>query len=165
MVYKQDLAILSTALSSLVSGLFAGAMLLIALAIVPYWQSLDPQVFHNWFLLHAHHLGDAMVPLLMASVSLSAVTFALAFRLKRKSRLLSAGAFFSLMAILVIYMIANRPVNSVLLNGESLSAITIRNSLAAWRFWHWVRVLFGVVSFGFSIATLTSLSVETELKR
>src|SRR5437899_2477688 len=65
--------------SAFLLGLLAGAMLLIALAVAPFWQSLPPAEFRAWFAANAFRIGRLMVPL-GAAAALAAVAAALAGR-------------------------------------------------------------------------------------
>src|SRR3989442_11370139 len=58
-------------------GLLAGAMLLIALAVAPFWQSQPPAEFRAWFAANAFRIGRLMIPL-GAAAALAAVVAALA---------------------------------------------------------------------------------------
>ena len=49
--------------SAFLLGLLAGAMLLIALAVAPFWQSLPPAEFRAWFAANAFRIGRLMIPL------------------------------------------------------------------------------------------------------
>jgi hypothetical protein len=44
-------------------GLLTGAMLVIAVALVPFWQSIDPLGLSRWFAAHSGRIGRLMVPL------------------------------------------------------------------------------------------------------
>src|SRR5437870_1934362 len=46
--------------SAFLLGLLAGSMLLIALAVAPFWQSLPPAEFRAWFAAHAFRIGRLM---------------------------------------------------------------------------------------------------------
>src|SRR5207247_10844602 len=48
--------------SAFLLGLLAGAMLLIALAVAPFWQSLPPAEFRAWFVPNAFRIGRLMIP-------------------------------------------------------------------------------------------------------
>ncbi len=54
--------------SVVLTGLFTGAMLLVGVALVTFWQSLEPQAFLDWFAAHSHRVGRLMVPLGGAAV-------------------------------------------------------------------------------------------------
>ncbi len=145
--YAWFLAVLSTMLT----GFFTGAMLLVALAILPYWDSLAPQAFHSWFVQNGHWLGNVMVPLLFGSLVLAIFT-TIAARENRKSFALSAAY---LLAIVVFYALYSAKINEVLLTPEMLSSAEISSLRGRWGALHWVRVILGGLSFSTSLVTLT----------
>jgi len=53
--------------SELLTGLFVGAMLLIAVSLVPYWRSLPAAAFRAWFVANSFRIGKVMVPLGIAA--------------------------------------------------------------------------------------------------
>src|SRR5215510_8102349 len=54
--------------TALIIGLLAGAMLFIGVALVPFWQGLQPAEFRAWFALHSGRIGALMIPLGIAAV-------------------------------------------------------------------------------------------------
>jgi hypothetical protein len=63
----------------LLLGLFTGAMLVIGVSFVGYWQSLEPSAFLNWFAANADRIGGLMLPLgaaaTLAALGSAAVTW------------------------------------------------------------------------------------------
>ncbi len=45
------------------NGAFIGAMILIALVLVPFWKSAPPQEFLDWFTANGDKIGSLMKPL------------------------------------------------------------------------------------------------------
>src|SRR5207245_10618722 len=86
--------------SAFLLGLLAGAMLLIALAVAPFWQSLPPAEFRAWFAANAFRIGRLMIPL-GAPAALAAVAAALAARRPpaRRSHLRAAACPLGVAAI------------------------------------------------------------------
>src|SRR5215470_5942449 len=60
-------------LAAFLLGLLAGAMLLIAVGVAPFWQTLPPLAFRGWFALHAWRIGRLMRPLGATAVLLVTV--------------------------------------------------------------------------------------------
>jgi hypothetical protein len=54
-----------------VIGLLAGAMLFIAVALMPFWQQLPPAEFRAWFAAHSGRIAELMFSLGIAAVLLS----------------------------------------------------------------------------------------------
>jgi hypothetical protein len=136
-------------------GLLAGAMLLIAVAIVPFWSSLEPTAFADWFRAYSPLLGRFMLPLGASAAILAVLAAALA-------RPLSSPRFgsFALAAALAVAVGAVYPLYFSAANaaiaGKSLGADEIAAELVRWRSWHWFRTGAGVLGF---LAALRGLSL------
>lgn len=137
-------------------GLLAGAMLLIAMAIVPFWASLEPTEFARWFREYSPLLGRIMLPL-GASATVLAVLAASLVRPLSSPRfpwfVLAAALAVAAAAIYPLYFISANEA----LAGASLTAAEIAAELDRWRTWHWVRTAAGVLGF---LATLRGLSLS-----
>ena len=141
------------AASALLLGLLAGAMLLIALAVAPFWQSLSPAEFRAWFAAHAFRIGRLMIPL-GAAAALAAVAAAAAGRglPGRASRLRAAAAA---LGIGIITLVVNEPANERFAAPGVLDDAGTRALLARWVAWHRVRVALGLVGFLAALQALT----------
>jgi len=133
-------------LSQLLTGLLVGAMLLIAVSLVPYWRSLPPLGFRAWFVAHSFHLGRVMVPLGMAA-SLSALARQLLPIAHPAGFPAAALQLAALAGVLVVYFAFNKPINDRLFSDEVLSEMGVGSLLGRWALWHWVRVGLGFVAF------------------
>jgi hypothetical protein len=80
-VLSRRLAVLTTVLV----GLLAGGMVLIEVALVPFWRSASPAEFRTWFAAHSGRLRALMVPLVAGRVGLGlAATVAAAWTLTER---------------------------------------------------------------------------------
>jgi hypothetical protein len=135
-----------TQLATFLLGLLTGAMLLIGVALVPYWGSLEPLEFSQWFAAHSSLVGRLMVPL----GSLATVSVVVAASLARARRLPSwrwlAVAAVSALLIASIYPLYYTSANAALGSG-TLAPAEVTAELARWRFWHWLRTAAGAVAF------------------
>jgi hypothetical protein len=136
--------------SAFLLGLLAGAMLLIALAVAPFWQSLPPAEFRAWFAANAFRIGRLMIPL-GAAAALAAVAAALAARglPARRSHLRAAACA---LGVAAITLAVNEPANE---RFAALGDAETRTLLARWVAWHWVRVALGVGGFLAALRALT----------
>src|SRR6476620_3272675 len=50
-------------ISAALTALFAGAMLVIRVALVPFWERLPPDAFRDWFRVNSPSIEALMVPL------------------------------------------------------------------------------------------------------
>jgi Na+-transporting NADH:ubiquinone oxidoreductase subunit NqrB len=121
-------------------------MLLIGVAIVPYWRSLEPLEFSQWFAAHATLIGRLMIPLgSLATLSvLLAASVAAVRRLPGWACL--AVAAISAGFIAAIYPLYYSGANTALGSG-TLAPAEITAELTRWRSWHWARIVAGVVAF------------------
>jgi len=139
--------------SAFLLGLLAGAMLLIALAVAPFWQSLPPAEFRAWFVANAFRIGRLMIPL-GAAAALAAVAAALAARglPTRRSHLRAAACA---LGVAAITLAVNEPANQRFAAPGALGDAETRTLLARWVAWHWVRVALGVGGFLAALRALT----------
>src|SRR5881628_4079519 len=141
--------------SAFLLGLLAGAMLLIALAVAPFWQSLPPAEFRAWFAANAFRIGRLMVPL-GAAAALAAVAAALAGRGAPGSpSLLRAAA--CAVGVGIVTLAVNEPANERFAAPGALTDAETRALLARWVAWHWVRVGLGVGGFVAALRALTGI--------
>lgn len=139
-------------------GLLAGAMLLIAVAIAPFWAALEPMEFARWFQQYSPLLGRVMLPLGASStlLVLAAAWFA-------RSASPSSFPWLALAAALAVGVAAVYPLyftsaNAALASG-SLDASQVAAELGRWRAWHWARTGAGALSF---LAALRGLARAVE---
>ena len=129
-------------LAAFLLGLFAGAMLLIALAFVPFWRTLPPGEFRAWFAAHAARIGWLMIPLGGASALVTVATL-IAVPERRGWLALATAAT---LAVVVITALVNEPANRLFAAGaltdEETAALLYR-----WAVWHSVRVALGLTAF------------------
>lgn len=134
--------------SVLASGVFLGAMVLIALAVVSFWKSLEPTVFQAWFGSHSFRLGRVMIPLGATAFVTIVVSLVLcsgggaAREVKRDLWIATA----SLVGVVVTYLGFVHPIN-LQFASETTVAGDIPALLSRWEFWHWVRVVLGTLAF------------------
>jgi Domain of unknown function (DUF1772) len=138
--------LVSTASTGL-TGLFVGAMLLIAVSLVPYWRGLAPAEFRAWFVAHSGHLGRVMVPLGMAATVGSLLALGLA-AIEGTSVTAAAIHAAGLLGVLGVYFACNKPINDLLFAGTGLADGKVADLRRRWAVWHWVRVGLGLVALG-----------------
>ncbi len=133
-----------TLTASALPGLLAGAMLLIAVALVPIWQSLEPTEFARWFRDNSLLIGRLMLPLGMGA---AIFTVAAAWVTRRRTLALAAALTVFAVATYPLYFAA---ANESIMSG-SLDASHVAAELARWKVWHWVRTTSGMLAFLLSL--------------
>jgi hypothetical protein len=127
-------------------GLLTGAMLLIGVAFVGYWQSLDPGAFLSWFAAHADRIGSVMIPL-GGATTLAAVASAVAtWRMAPAARAWTLTSAVLAALVVIVYFAAHAPRNAAFA-ARATPPERVAVELATWARWHWVRVLLGLAAF------------------
>jgi len=134
-------------------GITAGAMLTEAVVLVPYWQSLAPTTFFEWYADHAALLVDFYSPLEVGS---SAASLAAAIMFSAKA--LEGAPFMWVAAILSILVIGTffayfQGANASFAD-QSIGAHALADALNTWERWQWARVALGIAAFLASIVAL-----------
>ena len=65
-------------ISTVLLGLLGGALFLIAMGMVPYWQTLEASAFVPIFREHSSHIADFMMPLGFSATGLTWLAMGLA---------------------------------------------------------------------------------------
>jgi hypothetical protein len=127
-----------------VVGMLAGAMLLIKLVLVPFWQGVPPREFRTWFGRHSRRIRALMVPLGAAGVGTAIVTTAVEATTDGApgSAVVAAGASAGVVAVT---MRVNEPANEKLEQIDFDDAETTA-LLERWARWHDLRVGLGLLA-------------------
>ena len=121
-------------------------MLLIALAIVPFWKTLEPIEFARWFRQHSFLLGRIMLPLGASATVLAVVAASLLRPVGSPPFRWFALATAFAVAVAAICPIYFTSANAILVDGN-LEASEIAVELQRWSAWHWVRTAAGLLGF------------------
>lgn len=129
-----------TQLAVLLLGLLSGALLLLALAFVPYWQSLQPLEFTQWFGTNVHFIASVMKPLGFSATGVVWLATGLAVWKKLPTRHWLIAASVCAFIMLITFPAFFASANAALAEG-AMSAAEITQKLAQWESVHWVRVI------------------------
>lgn len=136
-------------------GLLTGAMLLIGGAIVPFWSSLEPAAFAEWFARNSGYLGNVMVPLGGLTLLLALVAAAGAWRARRPERRHFAATAALTAVVALIYFVEHASLNARIASG-TLTPDEVASALESWRAWHWLRTAAGAAGFLTALAGLAA---------
>jgi uncharacterized membrane protein len=140
--------------AALFLGLLAGAMLLIAVVLVPFWAALPPAEFRRWFAANAPRIGSLMLPLgAVAAVAAVAAVF-LEWQAPGRGWLVVAAA--GAVGVAAVTLAVNEPANQRFVAPDGLSDRDTAALLERWIRWHRVRVALGVAAFYASILALAA---------
>ncbi len=128
------------------NGAFIGAMVLIGVVLVPFWQSSEPQTFLNWFTEYGNTIGGIMIPLGPGVLILSILTFFLSSENKKLWALTSVFILINVIYFPAYYL----PTNSSFAE-QTIALTQVSAELSTWLSFHWQRVLFA------SFALITSI--------
>jgi len=138
----------------IVSGLSSGAMLTVAMVVVPFWRSISATEFLTWFAANADRMQFYFGPLQLATIVVtvaSAILFGTGHR--------SGTMLLSIAAVLAIGVLATYPLYFHSVNASFVAAsipITeVPDELARWASWQWVRTAIGLFAFVFSLLGVT----------
>ncbi|GEM_PF-5805485 len=128
-------------------GLFSGAMLFIATCLAPYWAALAPDLFRENFRVLGLFVGDKMVPLMGASIVLSALCSI--FCKDDRGRWI---VVFGLVILIVpTYLVVHAPINELFFGPDPISAADLLELRRRWITWHWARTFAGLSAFGIAV--------------
>jgi hypothetical protein len=140
------IASLLMVLSSLVLGLLAGGMLVIGVALIPFWRSLPATDFQAWFASHSHLIGRLMIPLGVGGVAVTVASLVACWRQPGARRRWLLVAAISVVGVMVTYPIFFAAANGAFERG-GLSDPAVRALLDRWTSWHWLRTGLGTLGF------------------
>jgi hypothetical protein len=141
----------------LLLGLFTGAMLVIGVSFVGYWQSLEPSAFLNWFAANAGRIGGLMLPLGAAATLAALGSAAVTWSSGDRARWWSTASAVLTVSILVVYFVVHAPRNAAF-SSAGLPPERVTGELAAWARWHWVRVTLGMAAFWTQLVAIRARS-------
>ena len=129
---KTTLQILIIALNSA----FIGAMLLIALVIVPFWQAGETQSFLDWFSAYSPNIAKMMIPLGPGVLVLAI----LVFFMERENKILWGLTIAFLVANVGYFPIYFLPANASFAE-QTIAISEVSAELATWLDFHWHRII------------------------
>ena len=125
-------------------GLIAGGMLLIATGLVPYWLALDTEEFTKVFGTSLPTVGGTMIVLTILSTGSIVLTAGLALWKKQPGRVWFAAAAVASLVMLVCVPFYFGAANAAL-SGGTLSPEAITAERLTWQQMHWFRTIVGIL--------------------
>ncbi|MDY8135980.1 hypothetical protein [Aquimarina sp. 2201CG5-10] len=121
------------------NGAFIGAMILIALVLVPFWRTSESQVFLDWFTTYSGSIDSLMFPL-GPGVMVLAI---LAFFLSKENRVLWVFTIILIFANILYYLIYFLPTNTSF-KEQTIAINEVSGELTIWLRYHWQRIFFAL---------------------
>ena len=147
-------------LAAVLLGLLGGAMVLIALALVPYWQSLPALEFAQWFAANSHFIAAVMLPLAMAAGLLTLVATALAWRARHPARYEWGVAAVCVLISILMFPLYFRETNAAFAGGF-MAAPEITAELVRWQWMHWIRTFAALAACCCAVAAIRPTRAES----
>ena len=133
-----------TQIATVLLGVLGGALLLLALAIAPYWQSLEPQAFSDWFSTNVHFIAGVMMPLGFSTAGMTWLATGLAVWKKQAGRYWLIGASVCALIMLIVFPLYFRETNALLASG-TLPLNEVGATISQWLNVHWIRTTAAIV--------------------
>ena len=137
----------------LLLGVTAGAMMAEAALLVPYWQSLQPSEFFDWYASNAGRLVAFYSPIEVASAVVAlAVALAHTLQSQRGAGMWWVAAALSV-GVIAMFFIYFKDANESFAN-RTVADDAFAATLATWAQWQWARVALGCMAFLASILAI-----------
>lgn len=117
---------------------FSGTLLFIAVAIVKFWQAVEPNLFLSWMTEHFFRFPTIMIPLNIASVLMAIAALATSWKPYPDSRLPLSVGLASLFICSITFPIYFAEANEKFIS-HSLDLADVAQAIAIWSNWHWLR--------------------------
>ena len=150
---NQILLLLSVAISSI----FLGSQITEGVLLVPYWKSISSIEFYEHYAVIGNSIDRFFSILTIIALLIPIGLSIYCYQIKSRALKYSlVSTFFALMVIAVFYLYfkdANQQFYTATLNSSELKSL-----LNNWEYWHWIRVLFEIISLIFLIQTVAILN-------
>lgn len=140
-------------LSIVVYSVFLGSQIAEGCLLVPYWKTLSYTEFYEYYAEFGPRIGTFYTILTICS-TLIPVTYSIChiFYNSRSLKYSAVSTFFALLVIVLFY-IYFKETNQHFYDTD-LNKGQLRATLEVWGHWHWLRVLFEVLSLIFLILSI-----------
>ncbi len=140
--------------TAVITGMVAGAMLLIKIVLVPFWRGVPPREFRGWFAQHSGRIRGLMVPLGAAGLGAALATTAAEVATDGAPAPAAVAATASA-GVIAITLSVNEPANAHFEQADFDDEQTTE-LLRRWSRWHNARVGLGIVATVAAVATVAS---------
>lgn len=140
-------------LSVALLGIFAGAMITEGGLLVPYWRSLAPAAFLDWYRENDRRLLAFFSPLTSATAVLALLAALAALWDGHDGRWLAALAAASALLVVATFFLYFERANSSFATG-SIGVAGVADELRRWASWHWWRMALSLIAFGAGLLSL-----------
>lgn len=127
---------------------FSGTLLFIAIAVVKFWQAVEPSVFLDWMTDHFFRFPMIMVPLNLISLLLVITALSTSWKAYPNSRIFLSLGLLSLFLCTITFPIYFAGANAELI-AHSVNIVEVADKVKIWSNWHWLRTGLALLSVAF----------------
>ena len=131
--------------ATIASSIFVGALIFIALVMVKFWRSTEPDDFFTWMSLHFFRFPKIMVPLNLLSLLTIAAALIFSWQPNLTARLPLSLSLFFLLACSITFPIYFVKANEEFVT-KSVALADLPSKIEAWSNWHWLRTGLAFIS-------------------
>jgi hypothetical protein len=128
---------------------FSGALLFIALVVVRFWLSAEPEVFLVWMAEHFFRFPQLMVPLNLIALLTTVAALATVWNVLPAHRLPWGLGLLCLIVCTITFPIYFASANTEFVAG-SIELSEVAPHLKAWASWNWTRTALALLAVGFA---------------
>lgn len=139
------------------NGAFIGAMILIALVFVPFWEASEPHIFLDWFTEYGEKIGSLMIPLGPGVLILAIITLFL----NKENKLLWGLTVLLTLANILYFPIYFLPTNNSFAD-QTIAVNEVNGELVTWLKYHSQRTLFAIGALITSILAVSKTMNKPE---
>jgi len=150
-------------ISIAIFAVFLGSQITEGYLLVPYWKSLTATEFHDYYSQFGPIIGQFYKVLTIIAVLIPISASIYSFTKKSKALKLSITSTFFASLVILVFFTYFKETNQQFYSG-ALNDVQLKAVLETWTYWHWVRVLFEVLSLIFLILTFNIFLQEKNLK-
>ncbi len=139
--------------------IFLGSQIVEGLLILPHWKSLSPTAFYQYYAQFGPSLGRFYSMLTIIAVLIPICTCIYCIVNKKKGLTLSIlSSVFAILVVLVFYVYFKG--TNLQFYASAFNADQLKSVLETWGRWHWVRIIFEILSLVFLILAFHLLDSE-----
>ncbi|MGL6344129.1 MAG: hypothetical protein ACRC80_33910 [Waterburya sp.] len=136
---------------SLVSlAIFTGAFLFIAIVIVPFWLSSEPNYFLEWFEVNFLRFPTLMIPLNLIAFVTTFITLIISWKSKANTKIIWSMATIVIFLASITYPIYFASANALFLN-KTIELSLVMPEIITWSNWNWLRTTLTFIALIFAV--------------
>ncbi|MRI00036.1 hypothetical protein GH721_05745 [Kriegella sp. EG-1] len=141
--------------------IFLGSQITEGVLLVPYWQSLSPTAFYEYYdtfgSVISRYYSFLTIIAVLIPFSLSIYCY---YKRSDGLRYSFVSSFFAILIITIFYIYFKE--TNQLFHARAFDTDQLKTVLNTWEFWHWSRVFFEIHSLIFLILTFNILKQNSK---